>query len=116
MKARIAHLWADHKLLFLAFVLAVFLTLMFAMRAIMFLVIWSDPARRNQPLEPWMTPYYIAHSYDLEPDTVLQMIGIKAPKRMHPTLEWIAKTNGRSTADLIADLTRQLDARKIAKP
>lgn len=116
MKSRIAHLWADHKLLFGGFVVAVFLTVMFAVRMTVFLVYWSDPSHRYQPLEPWMTPRYIANSYQMETDVVLEMIGIDAPNRMHPTLDWIAKTNGRSTAALITNLTRQLDARTGPKP
>lgn len=110
MRSRLAHLWAHHKLLFLSFALALTVTLFFVLRTVVFFVYWSDPAHRNQPLEPWMTPRYIANSYDKTPEQVMALLGLTKPDRLRPTLDWIAKQQGISTRQLIADLTRQLEA------
>ena len=110
MKSRRGHLWAHHKLLFLSFAQALTVTVFFMLRAVVFFVYWSDPDHRNQPLEPWMTPRYVANSYDLAPADVLAMLGISQPERMRPTLDWIARQKGIATHQLIADLTRQLEA------
>jgi hypothetical protein len=110
MKSRLGHLWAHHKFLFLSFALALVVTVFFILRTVVFFVYWSDPAHRNQPLEPWMTPRYIGNSYELPPEEILQMLNVQEPERIRPTLDWIARQKGISTHELIADLTRQLDA------
>lgn len=107
---RVKHLWAEHRLLFISFALAATVTLFFAVRTVVFAVYWSDPAHRNQPLEPWMTPYYIANSYDLPVDDVLLMLGLTERPSRRPTLDWIAAQKGITAKALISDLTLQLDA------
>lgn len=67
---RFVGLWRDNRLLVSAFVLALAVMAFFAVRTLAFWVYWADPAHRNQAIEPWMTPRYIAHSWQVPPQVV----------------------------------------------
>jgi hypothetical protein len=103
---RLARLWRSHRALVVAFALALALTLVFAARALVFAVYWADPAHRDRAIEGWMTPRYIAHSWDLPPATVGAALGL-APGAGRAdgarlTLEEIAEARGTSVAALAA--------------
>lgn len=68
MKARIAYLWAEKRVLLLVFCGAVIFLGYFGVRTISSTVYWMDPAHQDQPLAGWMTPRYIQYSYNLRPD------------------------------------------------
>ena len=106
------HLWSHHKVLFLTFCVALVTGIFFAARLALFTIYWSDPAHRFQPLEGWMTPGYIARSYQLDPEIVQDIlaIGTDNPKAM--TLSKLAKSRGLSQDAFINDLQTQLDAYK----
>jgi len=116
VKSRLAHLWADHKLLFLSFVLALAVTLFFAIRSVTFLIYWSDPSHRNQSLEAWMTPRYIAHSHDVPLDMVSETLGLAglpaARPTQKPTLHWIARHKNVPLEALISELDQAIAAHK----
>ena len=116
MKGAIGRLWREHRALFVAFSLALVLTLFFALRMVVHAVYWSNPAHLNRPLEPWMTPRYIARSYDLtdaELDGLLRSIGIDpAALPFRPTLKRIAQDRGMPVSDLIARLRDGLAERR----
>lgn len=98
--------WKRHKFLLLAFVLAIATTGFFAVKLVMATVYWSDPAHRDQHIEGWMTPGYIAHSWNVPPDLIAAELGIQPggpPKRV--TLDDIARDRGVS----VDTLTRQID-------
>jgi hypothetical protein len=112
MISRLKSAWARHPVLTTGFVLAVALTVLFAIRNIVFLVYWSDPERLNQPVEGWMTPRYIVHSWQLTPEEVMDIIGDgPMPSRRH-TLEEIAEDQGIPLETLIINLTKALEAHR----
>ena len=86
-------LWRKHRFLFLAFITAIVVTLFFAARLLLFTLYWSDPAHHDQPLEGWMTPRYIAHSYDLPPDVVRDLLEVEPANGKRRTLEEIVKSS-----------------------
>ena len=65
MIARIKHLWAHHRALLIAFLAASSVALYFAVTTAAATIYWMDPAHQNQALEPWMTPRYVAQSYQI---------------------------------------------------
>lgn len=101
---RLKALWRDHRLLFLSFSLALAATLFFTIRAVVFFVYWSDPAHRDQQLEGWMTPRYIAHSYHLPLEVVAEILAIRPENERRPTLEALAKRKGVPIEVLIDQL------------
>ena len=116
MRSAIGRLWREHRALFLAFALALLLTLFFALRTVVHALYWSNPAHLNRPLEPWMTPRYIARSYDLtdaELDGLLRGIGIDPDALpFRPTLKRIARERGLPVSELIARLRDRLAERR----
>ncbi|WP_306258955.1 hypothetical protein [Pararhizobium sp. IMCC21322] len=50
------------------------------------LIYFNDPRHQNEALKPWMTPRYVALSYDLPRETVREIFGFteafEGPRRM----------------------------------
>jgi hypothetical protein len=116
VKSRLAWLWAHHRVLLIAFMLAVAAALFFSVRATLFLVYWSDPDHRDQPIEGWMTPRYVATSYDLPIEVVTDMLDIVPEAERRPTLEMLARRKGVPVDDLISELDARIAAWKAAHP
>lgn len=106
-----------HPVAFPAFLLALCLTVVFAVRLAVFTLYWADPDHRAQAPQPWMTPRYIAHSWDLDPKDVAQTIGMDAPIdelwKKRPTLTQIAKTRGVPVEIVINEINTLLDSQGL---
>lgn len=50
------------------------------------LIYFNDPRHQNETLKPWMTPRYVALSYDLPRETIREIFGFteafEGPRRM----------------------------------
>lgn len=90
----LALLWRHHRLALIGFVLAASVTLFFTARFVVFSVYWADPDHRHQAPEAWMTPRYIAHSWDMNPDEIGQALQAEKVRHDRPTLDAIAKARG----------------------
>ncbi len=99
-------LWRRHRFLFAAFIVAIAVTVFFAARLLFFTVYWSDPAHRGQPLEGWMTPRFVAHSYDLSPEIVRDVLELDAVDGERRTLAEITETSGLT----LGEIQRRIDA------
>jgi hypothetical protein len=100
----IGHLWARHRWLLLGFVATVALALFFTVRAVVFTVYWSG--HRDEAIAGWMTPRYIAMSWEVPPQVIGEALGFAPdgdPRRM--TIEEYARSNGLSVTDVAATLT-----------
>ncbi|KFE34635.1 hypothetical protein [Thioclava atlantica] len=118
--SKLRYLWAHHRVAAIGFALALLLALFFTGRLMNRAVYWSDPAHRDQMPEAWMTPRYLARSWDLPVETVTALLAPPDARDLvtegRPTLERIAKAKGRPVADLIADLAAALPAARQATP
>ena len=102
-------------LLFAAFACALALTLFFAVRLVLFSIYWADPKHREQPIAGWMTPGFVAHSWHVPREVMLDLLGPPpegAPKR--PTLDDIAAERGVPVEDLIAEIEAAIAAHRAA--
>jgi hypothetical protein len=102
----IARLWREHRVLLVAFVAAVLLAVFFGARAIWFAVYWADPAHRDQAPKGWMTPGYVARSWDVPREVMAEALGIDPEPGRHRTLADIARARGvtvEALAEEIAD-------------
>lgn len=101
-------LWHRHRLLLSAFVLTTLIALFFATRFLISVLYWSDPAHRDQPLEGWMTIGYVAHSYDVPRDKLIEMLKLAPPegkdRKTRPNLEQIAEDRGQTFDALKAEI------------
>ena len=111
MTGRIRAAWRAHPVLTAGFGLAVLVMLFFAVRAAVFAIYWMDPAHRNQRLEGWMTPRYVALSWHTPPEVIgaaleLQRDGTGG----RVTLDQIARDRGVPVEVLLGDLRAAIDA------
>ena len=116
MIRRLAWLWAHHRGLLLAFSAAVLVVLFFTVRAAVFFVYWSDPAHRDQPIKAWMTPRYVANSYHVPIEMVIEALAIDPEAERRPTLEQLAERRGVPLDQLVTDLSAAISAWKAANP
>ena len=93
LASTVRNLWRKYRFLFLAFVGALVVTLFFAARLLIFSLYWPDPEPHEQPVKGWMTPRYVAHSYDLPPGTVREALGLEALDGERRTLAEITETS-----------------------
>ncbi len=88
----------------------------FAVRLVAFTIYWSDPAHRNQAIEPWMTPGYVAHSWGIPREALFQAIDLP-PRPGHPqSIEELAAERGVSVSDLEAQVMAAIEAFRTANP
>ncbi len=97
-----------HPVLTAAFALALLLTLFFAGQFIARAVYWSDPAHRNQQVQPWMTVGYIGRSWQLDPREIDAEAGLPLPQGHPLTLDEIARQRGVPVAEVIAEVQAAL--------
>lgn len=77
--SRIRHAWSVAPVATTVLAIALVAFLIFGLRAALF---WSDRlprAERDQPVAAWMTPRYIARSWRIPPDLVLDAIDAPRP-------------------------------------
>lgn len=86
-----------------AFLVAAGLTLIFGVRTVLYAVYWADPDKRDQVIAYWMTPRYVARSWDVPPAVVAEAIGVTMERSRRPqTLEDIAEARGETVEALAA--------------
>lgn len=119
MKA-LSILWQRHRLLLGAFLGATLIALFFASRFLLSVLYWSDPAHRNQPLEGWMTIGYVAHSYDVPRDRLVEILGLQPPddpdRKARPTLERIASDRGQPLETFENDIEAAIARLRAEEP
>jgi hypothetical protein len=105
--------WKEHRIATLVFGTAVAVAVIFAVRLVAFWIFWANPAHRKMAPEGWMTPGYVAMSWDVPREVVGEALGLEAGKRR--ALEDIAAERGVHLSDLIADLQAALDSYRAGR-
>lgn len=113
MIASFRYLWRHHPVRLSAFATALLAAVFFGIRLIVFTLYWSDPANRNLPIEGWMTPRYVAMSWDIPRDVVGEALGLEPDGGLGPvTLDRLAEDQGIPTDALISRLETAIAAHK----
>ncbi len=91
-------------LVLLAFVLVVSLTGLFAVRTVRRTIYWRF--HQDEPIRPWMSLGYIAHSYRVPPWVLSQALGLpsKPGKPDRRPIREIAREQNRPVDEVIATL------------
>lgn len=95
---------SHHPRLFWGAILAGVAACVFAVKLIIFTVYWMEPKHRLQPLEPWMTPGYVARAYDINPKQIISFLELPAEFDRPMTLEQIAMQQGRDVGAMVSTL------------
>jgi hypothetical protein len=107
--------WRHHPWLVGGLVAAIIATLFFGTRMVFFTIYWSDPAHRDQEVQGWMTPGYVAHSWDIPRGDLLQALGDLARPGEGKTLEQIAEDNGIPLQELTARIEAVITAHRAGQ-
>ncbi|MDF1854110.1 hypothetical protein [Pseudooceanicola sp.] len=103
----------QHPLALSLFALASLAALFFVVRTLVFMIYWTDPSHRDQTLEAWMTPRYIAHSWHVPPQDLAAFLRLPMPPPQRATLAEIAARDGVPVEQLIAELSVFLAAQSV---
>ncbi|PWJ20545.1 hypothetical protein [Jannaschia seohaensis] len=84
------------RLLWALLIASVLGTALFAVRGIVQLVYWSDPAHQDQALEPWMPVGFVARSYGVEREALAASLGLDPEANRGLSLKELAKMRGQT--------------------
>jgi hypothetical protein len=94
---------------------ALAVSLFFAVRLVAFWIYWADPAHRDQAIEPWMTPGYVAHSWGVPREIAFEALGLPPAPGGPRSMADLAAERGVSVAELARDLQAAIDAFRAAQ-
>jgi hypothetical protein len=99
-------------LLVVAFLVSAALTVFFAFRAV-----HHRPHRRvDEPIRPWMTVTYVAHSYHVPPHVLYDALGIQHKPHDKLTIARVAREQDRPVHAVISDLMAAIERARPAQP
>ncbi|PYS91828.1 MAG: hypothetical protein DMF64_10845 [Acidobacteria bacterium] len=86
----------------LAFLLALSVTALFGLRTVRRAIYWHS--HRDEPIRPWMSVPYVAHSYRVPPHLLYKAIGLTPVPHDRRPLRLIAREQNRPVEQLIVEL------------
>lgn len=120
MKRRMRDSLRKHPVLSAIFAVALLATVVFGIRMLMFMAHWGPPPPDQQPIEGWMTPRYVAFSWDIpKPEMfaiMARITGLDNPPDKPMPIERIAENSGMTTAAFIDALDQEIAAYRAANP
>ncbi len=108
-------LWKDHKALMAGFLLALAVMLFFGVRSAMFWIYWSDPAHREEPVAAWMTPGYVAQSWDVPIPVIRDALGIP-PETRRKTIKALAEERGLPPEAVVRQIENAIAMHRATEP
>lgn len=117
LKRRLLRLWTLAPVATVLLVLALAATLLFGLRSVLLWHDRHDRIVREQPVAAWMTPGYVAHSWQLPRQVVIETLALD-PKAGPPreTLADLAEERGVPVDSLIAELEAAIARHRAAHP
>ncbi|MBF9035621.1 hypothetical protein HKCCE2091_15340 [Rhodobacterales bacterium HKCCE2091] len=117
-EGKLAYLWRTNRVALAAFAATLLLVVFFAVRFTLFAVYWSDPDHREQPIEGWMTPGYVARSWHVDTDVIRAALPPPPDETLPGRLTFarIAAENGIPLPDLIAGVEAAIADARAAAP
>ncbi|PIV74471.1 MAG: hypothetical protein COW55_09170 [Rhodobacteraceae bacterium CG17_big_fil_post_rev_8_21_14_2_50_65_11] len=91
---------------------ALAISVFFAVRLVAFWIYWADPAHRDQGIEGWMTPGYVAYSWDVPRAVTFDALDLPQRSGAPVTLADLAQARGVPVAALSADLRAAIAAHR----
>ncbi len=117
LKHHVLRFWSVAPVATALLALALAATVLFGVRSALFWVDRHNRIAREQPVAAWMTPGYVAHSWHLPREVVIEALALD-PKTKPPreTLSDIARERGVPVETLIEALEAAIAAQREAHP
>lgn len=77
---------------------------------------WQDPGNRDQKIEPWMTPGYVAHSWYVPREVLLDALPQTLERGKRRNFDQLAKETNISVDELIGIAQRAIDDYRALNP
>jgi hypothetical protein len=90
------------------FGLALIVTLVFGVRALMFF--WTLSERAGRPVAVWMTPRYIIWTYGIKADTLARILRLPDDDIPHAAVGLIAQEQGRPVHEVMDEIAAAVQA------
>jgi hypothetical protein len=104
------HQW----LLLAVFLLAVFVTGLFAVRAVRRAIYWQT--HRDEPIRPWMSVHYVSFSYRVPPQALYEALKLEPVPHDRRPLRQIAREQNRPVESVINDLQEAIKGFRAHAP
>ncbi|WP_370458515.1 hypothetical protein [Aliiroseovarius sp. PrR006] len=116
MIASLRRMWAAAPVATVILVVALLASTFFGVRTVSNWVYWNDPDHIDQPIAGWMTPHYVAHSWDVPRPVMIEALalGDKDPKGRN--LKRLAAAQGIPLDELIARIEAAIEAHRASAP
>ena len=105
----LAQLWRHHRAALLVFAGAAAVTVFFALRFAVSGLYWADPAHRDRAPEGWMTPGYLARSWDIPREVLAEALGLERKPGAALSLARIARDRGQPLPEFLAEVEALLE-------
>ncbi|MCK0170451.1 hypothetical protein MWU53_05205 [Aliiroseovarius sp. S1123] len=101
MISSLHRMWAAAPIATVILVIALSASAVFGVRTIGNWVYWNDPAHIDQPIAGWMTPRYVAFSWDVPRPVMIDAIAMGDKNPEGRNLKRLAEAQGISLEELI---------------
>lgn len=84
-------LWKDAPFLTFGLVVSLVVAGFFAVRLALGMLYWADPRHQDMAIEPWMTPRFVAMSWQIPPEIVREALTLDRHEGRPASLEHLAQ-------------------------
>jgi len=116
MIALIRRMWAAAPVATALMALALVVAVVFGTRAVNGYLYWHDPAHQDETIAGWMSPRYVATSWQVPPEVVGNALGLEKEKPRRLTLDQLAQERGVTLAALTTQIRAGIDAYRTTHP
>jgi hypothetical protein len=116
MTAFIKRMWAAAPWATAILAIALAASGVFGWRMVTHWVYWNDPARHDQIIAPWMTPRYVALSWKIPREVVIEALTLERGEGPPPSLARLAAERGVPVEELITALEEAIAEFRRTQP
>ena len=109
MISSLRRMWAAAPIATVILVIALSASAVFGVRTIGNWVYWNDPAHIDQPIAGWMTPRYVAFSWDVPRPVMIDALGMGDKNPEGRNLKRLAEAQGIPLDQLIARIEAAIE-------
>lgn len=116
MRRLLLRLWREAPFLSAGLALSLVVAVFFAWRLVAGALFWSNPDHQDMPIAPWMTPRFVALSWDVPKDVVIEALHMVPDGQGPQPLRKMAEARGVPVEALIDDLEAAIAAHRAGLP